>query len=471
MKYVLAVDIGASGGRHILASVQEGRIVQEEAYRFENGMKQRNGRLIWDTQALFEEVLAGMRRCAQLGKIPQSIGIDTWGVDYALLDADDRIIGDAVAYRDARTQRMEARLEEALPFDAHYGITGIARQSYNTVYQLMSEPRATIERAHTFLMMPDYLHFLLSGVKANEYTEASTTAMLDAHARAWSPQVLAAAGIPSGLFNLPLKRPGETLGALRPDVAGSVGFDCRVVLPGTHDTASAFFAVPAQDAQAATLSSGTWSLLGVTLDAPRTGAACREEGFTNEGGCAGITCVRNIMGLWILQSIRRELGGAYTHAQIAELAREGTRYEAVFDVNDPRLLAPERMTDAVCDVLTDAGCEPPRTLAELLCCVHRSLARCYAEGLQGLERLTGRRITSLNVVGGGSRNATLNQWTADQAGLPVLAGPAECTALGNALCQLIAAGEIGTQAQAARMVRESFPVQRYEPQAARQLSM
>lgn len=467
MQYVLAVDIGASGGRHMLAGMQDGRVVLEEVYRFDNGMRQKGGRLVWDVQALFADVVEGMRRCAQLGKTPLSVGIDTWGVDYVLLDADDRPVGDAVAYRDSRTQGMEARLEAALPFDAHYRVTGIARQSYNTVYQLMSEPRSVLDRARACLMMPDYLHFLLAGVKANEYTEASTTALLDAHTRAWSPQVLEAAGIPQGLFDLPLKFPGDVLGALRPEVARAAGFDCRVVLPGTHDTASAFFAVPAQDAQAATLSSGTWSLLGATLDAPLTGAACREAGFTNEGGCGGITCVRNIMGLWILQSIRRELDQAYSHAQLAELAREGTRYEAVFDVNDARLLAPERMTDAVLSVLADAGHAPPRTLAELLCCVHRSLAGCYAQGVKQLERLTGRRITSLHVAGGGSRNRTLNQWTADATGVPVFAGPAECTALGNALCQLIAAGEIGTREEALQRVRESFPMERYEPEGHR----
>jgi rhamnulokinase len=458
--YALAVDIGASGGRHMLGCVRNGRLIIEEAYRFPNGMAERNGRLCWDTDALWGHILEGMRRCGAMGKAPASVGVDTWGVDYVLIDRHNRRVGDCVAYRDGRTAQMLNVLPDAWLF----GRTGIAKQPFNTVYQLMATPAEELARADRCLLMPDYFHFLLSGVKANEYTVASTGALLGAASRDWDGEVLRAAGIPARLFPEPPAQPGARLGPLLAGIAAEVGFSCEVILPATHDTGSAFLAVPARDDGAVTLSSGTWSLLGVERPEPVLSEAARRAGFTNEGGYGGaMLFLRNIMGLWMLQCLRREEGERHSFAELAALAEQAAAYGPVVDVSDNRFLAPASMAEEVRAALRAAGVPTPESLPELARCVLHSLAASYASGIRALEELTGRQFTSVNVVGGGSRNRTLNQWTADETGLTVYAGPAEGTALGNAIAQLIALGEIENPAQARAMIRESFAVETYQP--------
>jgi len=459
--YALAIDIGASGGRHILGCVQNGRLIIEEAYRFPNGMAERSGRLCWDVDALWRHVLEGMKRCAAAGRRPASVGVDTWGVDYVLVDRHNRRVGDCVAYRDGRT----APVLNVLPDDWLYGRTGIAKQPFNTVYQLMATPKEELAQADRCLMMPDYFHFLLSGVKANEYTDASTGALLNAETRTWDGDVLTAAGIPARLFPEPPVQPSVQLGVLLPQVAAEAGFGCRVILPASHDTGSAYLAVPALDDRAVTLSSGTWSLLGVENRFPVTGEAARAAGFSNEGGYGGtVRFLRNIMGLWMMQCIRHELNDRYTYAELAELAQRGAAYAPVVDVADNRFLAPASMIDEVKAALAQQGAPPPDGLPELLRCVLHSLAASYRSGIRALEELTGKRFTALHIVGGGSRNRALNQWTADETGLPVYAGPVEGTALGNVIAQLIALGEIESLARARAMIRESFAVTTYQPQ-------
>ncbi|HPR77606.1 MAG TPA: FGGY family carbohydrate kinase, partial [Candidatus Limiplasma sp.] len=303
--YTLAIDIGASSGRHILGCVQDGKLTLEEVYRFPNGMVNRDGHLCWNLDELWTDILEGMKKCKALGKIPLSVGVDTWGVDYVLLDAEDRMVGDSIAYRDSRTSAVMDNLSDQWL----YKHTGIMRQPFNTVYQLMATPARMLAQAERCLFVPDYFHFLLSGVKANEYTEASTSGLLSVKTRAWDAEVLAAAGIPERLFPQPPLQPGTRLGELRADVADAVGFSCDVVLPASHDTGSAFMAVPALDDRAVTLSSGTWSLLGVENDEPIVTDAARNAGFTNEGGYSGkIRFLRNIMGMWMMQCLRRETG-------------------------------------------------------------------------------------------------------------------------------------------------------------------
>ncbi len=455
--YTLAIDIGASSGRHILGCVQDGKLTLEEVYRFPNGMVNRDGHLCWDLDELWADILEGMKKCKALGKIPLSVGVDTWGVDYVLLDAEDRMVGDSIAYRDSRTSAVMDNLSDQWL----YKHTGIMRQPFNTVYQLMATPARMLAQAERCLFVPDYFHFLLSGVKANEYTEASTSGLLSVKTRAWDAEVLAAAGIPERLFPQPPLQPGTRLGELRADVADAVGFSCDVVLPASHDTGSAFMAVPALDDRAVTLSSGTWSLLGVENSEPIVTDAARNAGFTNEGGYGGkIRFLRNIMGMWMMQCLRRETGNRYSFEEMATLAEQAA-YAPVVDVSDNRFLAPASMTDEVKAALREAGTPEPADHGELFRCVLHSLACKYAQDIRSLEAITGKPYAALHIVGGGSQNRVLNQWTADETGLPVYAGPGEGTALGNVIAQLIAQGEIAGLAEARAMIRRDFAVQTY----------
>lgn len=461
-QYVLSIDIGASSGRHMLGFVQDGHLTLEEIYRFPNGASMQNGHLCWDIDTLWQHVLAGMKKCAELGKIPVSMGIDTWAVDHVLVDEAGCRLTPAVAYRDERTKPVLDRI----PFDTLYRRTGIAMQPFNTVYQLMATPKELLQKAHRLLMIPDYLHYLLTGKMCNEYTNASSTALLDPANRTWNTDVLRMADIPAHLFPAAPKAPGTELGHLLPSIAQQVGFDCRVILPATHDTGSAYLAVPARDENAVYLSSGTWSLLGTELPAPVLSDTARDAGFTNEGGYGGtIRLLRNIMGLWMLQCLRKEYNERYTFAEMADMAAQGAAYTHIINATDNRFLAPVSMREEILSALRDQGAPLPQNENELLACVHRSLAVCYARAIRDLETLTGKRYTSINIVGGGCNNRTLNQWTADETNLPVLAGPSEGTALGNALAQLIALGNIADVPTARAMIRASFSVTEYTPNA------
>ncbi|MGI6671996.1 MAG: rhamnulokinase [Christensenellales bacterium] len=472
MKTYLAVDIGASGGRHMLGWVQDGHIHTEEIYRFENGMQQKDGQLLWDVERLVKEIIIGMQRAGQAGHRPVSVGIDTWGVDFALLDAQGNVVGDTVAYRDSRTDGMDTKLEQTLPFRDLYARTGTAKQPFNTLYQLMAVPKADIEKAQRCLLLPEYFAYRLCGVMGSEYTIASTTALLNAQTRDWDREVLRAAGIPDRLFPQKPVLPGTVLGRLTPKVQAQVGYDCDVVLPAAHDTGSAFIAIPARDNYAVYLSSGTWSLLGVELDQPLTDPKASDAGFTNEGAYLGrIRLLKNIMGMWILQSIRRENNKAFSYDEMADMAQRAGQtdnpYPGLFDVADNRFMAPDNMTDEIKRALQDAGFAAPQDLSSLLRAVYRSLAEGYRVAIRDLEAVTGTAFTSINIVGGGSRDVVLNQMTADALNLPVYAGPAEGTALGNLICQMIAAGDVESQQQARDMLRKGANVKEYLPRTDR----
>lgn len=458
----LAIDIGASGGRHIIGTVSNGQIALTEVYRFENKAAMQNGRLVWDSAHLFNEIIAGLKKCREANLVPDTLGVDTWGVDYALLDASDDLIGTTVCYRDKRTMGMDERLHQKLSASAHYALCGIAEQPFNTVYQLMTEE---MRDAKTFLMMPDYLHFLLTGIKANEYTNASTTGLLNAATRTWDKTVLNAAGIDPALFSAPLLMPATPLGSLSDAVSKKVGFQALVIVPATHDTGSAFMAVPARDENAVYLSSGTWSLLGVESGAPLLGDAHRAAGFTNEGGYGNkIRFLKNIMGLWILQSLRKEWDNRYTFSEMAQMAENGKAYQGTFDANHPRFLAPGSMVLEINQALSESGHPLPANDSQLLYAVYQSLVICYANAVSDLEIMTGKRYTSLNIVGGGSQNGTLNQMIANGLKRPVFAGPAEGTALGNIIAQMLATGEVSSLQEAREMIKESFAIQTFLPE-------
>ncbi|MBR6569976.1 MAG: rhamnulokinase, partial [Clostridia bacterium] len=328
MNCYLAVDIGASSGRHLVAWLEDQKIITKEVYRFENGAEMKNGHLCWDAEGLVQHVVAGMKACREQGYEPVSMGIDTWGVDFVLLDKNGGMVGDLIAYRDSRTEGMDKLLEETMSFEELYRITGIAKQPFNTVYQMMAalkEHPEYAEEAVDFLMVPEYLSYRLTGKRGHEWTNLSTGALMDAHAHSWSAEVRHAAGLPDSWFTTPVHAPGTALGKLSPDVKEAVGFDTTVILPATHDTGSAYMAVPARDSHAAFLSSGTWSLLGVEMDHPATSMDCCKAGFTNEGGWNYITrFLKNIMGMWMLQCIRKETGKQHSYAEMADMAAKST---------------------------------------------------------------------------------------------------------------------------------------------------
>ncbi len=460
MKYYLSVDIGASTMRMILGWVDGGKIELQEVYRRPNVLETRNGHLCWNLKDLFAGIVEGLKACKVAGKIPVTMGIDTWAVDYVLLDEQDRILGDSVAYRDSRTEGMDLELEKVLPFDKHYAICGIAKQPFNTVYQLMAQFKEQPEHknAKAFLMVPDYLNFLLTGVKRNEYTNCSSTAMLDAATKNWSATILEAAGIPAHLFAEKPCQPGTALGNLRGELAAEVGFDLTVVAPATHDTGSAFVAVPAKDENAVYISSGTWSLLGVENPVPMTDSGAMASGFTNEGGYQDkIRFLKNIMGLWILQSIHKELDGLYSFGQMAQMAESADDYPGRIDVNDNRFLAPKEMIWEIEAALKENGYKA-KTVPELLSCVNHGLADCYGAAIRDLEQMVGRKFTSVNIVGGGCQNEYLNRLTAKATGLPVYAGPTEGTALGNLMVQMLAQQEFASLQEARNAVAKSFEI-------------
>lgn len=473
MRNYLAIDIGASSGRHILGRVENGKIALEEVYRFDNAQVVRNGHDSWDIERLVASVKAGIDAALAKGPV-ESIGLDTWGVDFVLLDERGQIVGDTVAYRDARTQGAAEEIEaEVISFADLYRRVGLQKAPYNTIYQLWAlkkeHPEQLAQAAH-FLTVPEYINYALTGKIVHEYTDSSTTALLDAAKKDWDFDLIARLGLPTRLFGK-LEMPGATVGAYR---------GVKVVLPAMHDTGSAYLAVPARDDRAVYLSSGTWSLLGVENAAPITTKAAREANFTNEGGAWGrYRFLKNIMGLWMIQSIRRELNGVsyvegkerdetiealkalsdyekgrkYSFADLEMSARGASDYRLTIDVNDARFLNPKSM---VGEVLAAAAAEgtPPATVGELMQCVYRSLAECYADAIRNLSEITGVTYTSVNIVGGGSKDLYLNALTAEATGLEVFAGPTEGTSIGNLIVQMIAAGEFdGLAAARAAIVR------------------
>ena len=466
--YYLAVDIGASNGRHMLFHTEGGKIVLEEVHRFENGFIEKNGRKCWDTERLFREILTGLKKCRTLGKIPKFMGIDTWGVDFVLLDSDDKLIGDAVSYRDSRTEGMDEEVYRKIPEESLYRRTGIQKAVFNTIYQLEAVKQKTpeeLERAETFLMMPDYLNFLLTGVKCCEYTEASTSQLLDPEKKDWDRELLELLGFPVRIFPEILP-PGTVLGSLRAEIAGTVGFDLQVVLPACHDTGSAVLAVPSNEAPVY-ISSGTWSLMGIERMTADCSESAYKANFTNEGGFGGrFRFLRNIMGLWMIQSVRKELKENGIELSYVELSK-GAEKEMIssrVSCNDHRFLAPESMVKEIREACREKGEAVPETPFELARVVYRSLAYCYRETLSELEKITGRQFDSISIVGGGSNAEYLNRMTAAVTGKKVYAGPAEATAIGNALAQMMADGVFGSMEDARDAVFRSFDVKTYKPE-------
>lgn len=463
-KYFLAIDIGASSGRHILGYKKDGKLYLEEVHRFWNGMDEEDGTLYWNVERLFSDILEGMKKCKELGKIPQSVGIDTWGVDYVLLDQEDKLVGKAVGYRDHRTDGIDQEVYKAVPEEELYQRTGIQKAIYNTIYQLAAlkkqDPKQ-LDEAKTLLMIPDYFHYKLSGKKVQEYSEATTSQLLNPVTKDWDYELIDRLGIPKSLFQ-PITMPGTMIGRLTKEVQEQVGYDCAVVLPPTHDTASAVMAVPSNEEDVCYISSGTWSLMGIEKDEPDCSAKSKEANFTNEGGYGGkITYLANIMGLWMIQSVRNQLAPDMSYGDLCEQASKET-ISTMVDCQDASFLSPEDMVEAVKDYCRKTNQQVPETLPELSCVIYNSLAKCYAQKLEEIEKLSGVHYDKIHIIGGGSNAAYLNQLTAKYTGVPVHAGPGEATAIGNILTQMITDGVFGDLKEARRCVAESFEINIYE---------
>ena len=464
-KYYLAIDIGASSGRHILGWVDKGKIRIEEIYRFENKLVKQNGHLCWDLDHLFYEVVEGLKKCKELDRIPESVGIDTWGIDFVLLDKNGSIIGNTVAYRDDRTKGMDKEVYKVISESELYGRNGIQKMLINTIYQLMAIKKETpkaLEKAERFLMIPEYLNYRLTGVAMNEYTNATTTQLVNAKTQDWDFELLEMLGLPTKIFG-ELNMPKTLVGPLSREMAERVGFTTNVVLPATHDTGSAVMAVPTNSDDSIYLSSGTWSLMGIERLIPDCTEKSRQHNFTNEGGYHHrYRYLKNIMGMWMMQNLRREFKHKYTFEELYELAHIGRYFTSTVDVNDESFLAPDSMIKALQDYCEKTGQEKPETECELLYCVYKSLANCYAKTVAEIEEVTGRIYDTIHVVGGGCQDKFLDRLLVETTGKEVYAGPVEATAIGNIIAQMLRDKVFEDLKEARQVVAKSFDVKRIE---------
>jgi rhamnulokinase len=473
-KQFLAIDLGATSGRALLGSWDGAHFSIKELHRFENGPVELLGHLHWDALRLWSDVKASLAAYAAQGSGPLAgIAIDTWGVDFALLDRNGRLVGNPYNYRDTRTSGMVERVDALLPRERLFAATGIQFLPINTLYQLYSmvaQRDPQLQVAETLLMMPDLLHYWLTGRRAAEYTNASTTQMLDCHSRSWALSLLDELGIPTGL--LPeIVQPGTVLGEVRDAVRAETGLRAGtpVIAPATHDTASAVAAIPALDQHSAYISSGTWSLMGVEAAQPVVSARALALNITNEGGVGGsIRLLKNINGLWLLEESRRQWrreGRSYSWNELLDAAARATPLASLIDPDAPQFMRPGDLPGAVAASCHQSGQPEPGDVGALVRCCLESLALKYRLTLDALEDLSGQSISTIRVVGGGSQNRLLCQLTADACGREVVAGPVEATALGNLLVQAIAVGELPDIAAGRRLLAEALPLERYEPRS------
>ncbi len=450
-KYALAIDMGASSGRHILGYIDGGRLKLEEVYRFDNGFKNENGALVWDTEHLLCEIKNGLKKCAEIGKIPEAVAIDTWGVDYVLLDGEGKELLPCHCYRDGRTEASMPEAERIISHNELYSRTGLGRQAYNTVYQLYADKLSgKLAMARSFLMMPAYFSYKLTGVMKNEYTLATTTGLVNAQSRTWDKEIIEKLGYPPELFG-ELSQPSELVGDFTEEMQSFCGYNAKVIFAPSHDTASAVASCPMGENDLF-ISSGTWSLMGMELSQAVLCDKARDAGFSNEGGVkSSYRFLKNYMGMWLLQSIRRDIGKSLSYDEMMHMAEGETNY-SYFDVNHKSLVAPENMTDAIRAYF--GRMDMP--LSEVLASVYHSLARSYKTALDEIEDITGIAVGAIHIVGGGCQDQYLNRLTAEYTGKDVTAGPVEATAMGNVMAQFIYMGEYRSFDDARRSAMEAF---------------
>ncbi|MBZ9645378.1 rhamnulokinase family protein [Streptomyces sp. PSKA30] len=461
VKSYAAVDLGASSGRVMVGRVGPDSLELTEAHRFPNRPVRVPEGLRWDVLGLYAGVLDGLRAAGQV----DSVGIDSWAVDYGLLDADGALLGNPVHYRDSRTEGVAEKVWATVPAQELYAATGLQYAPFNTLYQLTAaQESAQLAHAQRLLLIPDLLAYWLTGEQGTELTNASTTQLIDPRTRDWSYDIAARLGIDLGLF-APLRQPGDPAGVLRAEVLEETGLSgpVPVTTVGSHDTASAVAAVPAGRERFAYICTGTWSLAGLELDAPVLSEESRAANFTNELGLDGtVRYLRNIMGLWLLQECVR----AWGDPDLGELLLDASKVPAlrsVVDAGDAAFLAPGRMPERIAEACRASGQPVPESPAEITRCILDSLALAHRRAIAEAQRLADHPVDVVHVVGGGTRNALLCQLTADACGLPVVAGPTEAAALGNVLVQARAHGLVGDLAGGRRLLTRTQPLTRYEP--------
>lgn len=448
----VAIDIGASSGRHIIGDLINDKLVIKEIYRFPNlPTKSEDGTLLWNHKRLFEEIKNGLKEAKKLCIKVDYVAIDTWAVDYALLDENDHLIGDVYCYRDERGKKATSKVHELISFSELYRKTGIQFQPFNTIYQLYDDKLTNrIKSAKCMLMLPDYFNFLLTGIKKQEYTNATSTGMVNALTHTWDEEIVDKLGINKDIL-LPLTQPGSVVGKFKKEIEDEIGYSATVLLPATHDTASAVIAAPIEIGEAY-ISSGTWSLLGVEEELAHTDQQSQEYNYSNEGDINYyFRYQKNIMGLWMIQQVRHELDDKYSFPELAEMAKNNPTNKVV-DVNDECFLAPKSMIDAIKEKTGELS------IGELAYCIYNSLAICYKESLQQLEKLTNKKFKTLSIIGGGANNTLLNELTAKACNVKVNAGPGEATAIGNLIMQLIATNQIQNIEEGRELVKRSFEI-------------
>ena len=474
---ILAIDVGASGGKAIagVLDLKDLKLTIDELYRFPNQMIRVNNHLYWNVLQLWGEVKNSIKVALRKykGKLT-SVGVDTWGVDFALLDEYDELVGLPYAYRDPMTEGLMGEVFSKVPKEVIYGRTGIQFMRINTLYQLyalvkLNSPKLRIAKA--MLMIPDLINYWLSGVKANEYTHASTTQFLDAKSKKWCLDILEKLNIPVNILQ-EIVNAGSVLGYLRRDIAEELGEaasrDVNVIAPATHDTASAVAAGPMINEDTGYVSSGTWNLVGVELNEPLINEQAMLNNFTNEGGAFGtITFLRNMQGMWIVQEVRRILtdlsGREYSYDELVKLAVEAEETGSFIDVDDPRFLAPINMVNEIHGYLKETGQREPGNLGELIRLIISSIALKHRYIFEKAIKITGKRLRGVNIFGGGSRNSLMNQLTANVMGIPVYAGPEEATSIGNILVQAAGMGIVKSIQELRSIVRNSFNIRVFEP--------
>jgi rhamnulokinase len=471
LKYYIACDLGAESGRVMLGRLEDGRLALEEMHRFPSAAVRVLGSLRWDVLRIFEELKIGLRHVSERQVSIASLSVDSWGVDYVLINAVHPMLSLPFHYRDVRTESTYERVRKQIGSELIFAETGIQFMPINTIYHLVSDVEkssALLDVADCFLTIGDYFNYLFSGVPRVDESNASTTQLYNPRTRSWSQVLIERCGFPPKIFPQ-LVPPGTVLGPLLPEVAFETGLhEVQVVATCSHDTGAAVAAVPAQEGEDwAYLSSGTWSLLGLELPQPLISEKVREHNFTNEAGYDGTTRVlKNIIGLWILQESRREWARQGRELDYATLTREAEKAEPFRSLIDPRsarFLKPGEMPQRIVAFCSETGQPAPETPGQFVRCIFESLALLYRVTLEELEHLSGRTIRRLHIVGGGSQSALLNQFAASATGRQVVAGPAEATAIGNVLLQAIALGHLGSLAALREVVRDSFVLQTFEP--------
>lgn len=466
----LACDLGAESGRLMLGTLDEGKLALEEIHRFPNVPLRAGSSIHWDVDALFGHVKEGLRKAAQLPVRVSSFSCDTWGVDYLLFDAAGNVMKPAFHYRDPRFEAGVQKVYEKTDWPAIFAETGVQFMGFNSIFQLAAEAPDRLESADRLLLVADGFNFLLSGVAKAEVSLASTSQLYNPQTRKWSRELIRTLGYPERLFP-PIVASGTRLGFLKQEIVSETGLDAVEVIAGcSHDTAAAVAAVPASGSHWAYISSGTWSLMGVEFPVPIINESCRELNFTNEIGYGGsVRLLKNIIGLWLIQECRRDwskAGREFAYSELADLAAAAEPFASIIDPADPRFIAPDQMPERIAAFCSETGQPVPKDEGAVIRCVLESLALLYRRTLREVERITGSRMRALHIVGGGSKNTLLNQFTANAAQITVVAGPSEATAAGNVLVQAIALGHLPSLQAARDIVRSSMETIRYEPQDA-----